>query len=337
MDNKRKAAQDAAGQSKRQRLETPAPREGREGSSSGLSSVHSPPQAGQSVPNSLPASQSPQHYEDQDSDDSDAPLSEAAVPAQNSTSGKRPKATSSAKTPYSGSYPATDLDGTATPERSKTSQKGVGMARTVLSNVNPPEGSSMFNRHTMGSSPDISLAKVQQRHKDALQAETAELHKEQRSVVPSKQPRRVKAEELEETLDVLAQGMPMDASALSADLNKGPEKERPAMAEERQRIIVFHTVSNSELPLTPATLIILTGLKNIFQKQLPKMPREYIARLVFDREHWSMAIVKRGYQVVGGITYRPFQQRGFAEIVFCAITGTEQVRVSWVVCAGRLS
>lgn len=276
------------------------------------------------MPNSL---QSSQHYEEPDSD-SDAPLSEAAVPAQNSTSGKRPKATSSAKTPYSGSYPQTASDGTATPERSKTSQKGVGMARTVVPGTANPEGSTLFNRHTMGSSPDVSLAKVQQRHKDALQAETAEMHKEQRSVIPSKQPRRVKAEEMEETLDVLAQGMPMDANAISADLAKGPEKERPAMAEERQRIIVFRTVSNSELPLTPATLIILTGLKNIFQKQLPKMPREYIARLVFDREHWSMAIVKRGYQVVGGITYRPFEQRGFAEIVFCAITGTEQVRVS---------
>jgi len=76
----------------------------------------------------------------------------------------------------------------------------------------------------------------------------------------------------------------------------------------------------------PASLIILTGLKNIFQKQLPKMPREYIARLVFDRNHYSMAIVKRGLEVVGGITYRPFEARQFAEIVFCAITGTEQVK-----------
>lgn len=57
------------------------------------------------------------------------------------------------------------------------------------------------------------------------------------------------------------------------------------------------------------------------------MPREYITRLVFDRNHWSVAIVKKGYQVVGGITYRPFEQRTFGEIVFCAITGTEQVRV----------
>lgn len=80
----------------------------------------------------------------------------------------------------------------------------------------------------------------------------------------------------------------------------------------------------------PASLIILTGLKNIFQKQLPKMPREYIARLVFDRNHYSMAIVKRGLEVVGGITYRPFEARQFAEIVFCAITGTEQVKVSGI-------
>jgi len=30
-------------------------------------------------------------------------------------------------------------------------------------------------------------------------------------------------------------------------------------------------------------MVLLTGLKNIFQKQLPKMPKEYIARLVYDR------------------------------------------------------
>ena len=46
-----------------------------------------------------------------------------------------------------------------------------------------------------------------------------------------------------------------------------------------------------------------------------------------------MAIVKTGYQVVGGITYRPFDTRGFGEIVFCAITGTEQVRVCAIVRA----
>ncbi len=36
------------------------------------------------------------------------------------------------------------------------------------------------------------------------------------------------------------------------------------------------------------------------------MPREYIARLVLDRRHRSVAIVRKRRTVVGGITYRPF-------------------------------
>lgn len=78
----------------------------------------------------------------------------------------------------------------------------------------------------------------------------------------------------------------------------------------------------------PANMIILTGLKNLFQKQLPKMPREYIARLVYDRNSQGMAVVRRGLHVVGGITYRPFPHRGFAEIVFFAIASHYQVNVS---------
>ena len=73
-------------------------------------------------------------------------------------------------------------------------------------------------------------------------------------------------------------------------------------------------------------MILLTGLKNIFMKQLPKMPKEYITRLVYDPKHRGLAIVKKDLRVVGGITYRPFEDRGFAEIVFCAITSNEQVK-----------
>jgi hypothetical protein len=57
------------------------------------------------------------------------------------------------------------------------------------------------------------------------------------------------------------------------------------------------------------------------------MPREYITRLVLDKNHISMAIVKRGWRVVGGICYRPFESRGFAEIVFCAVDSSEQIKV----------
>ncbi|ABN64461.2 predicted protein [Scheffersomyces stipitis CBS 6054] len=100
-------------------------------------------------------------------------------------------------------------------------------------------------------------------------------------------------------------------------------KERPSVIEEKEGKIEFRVVNNDN---TRENLIVLTGLKNIFQKQLPKMPREYISRLVYDRSHLSMAVVRKPLTVVGGITYRPFNNREFAEIVFCAISSTEQVR-----------
>ncbi len=56
------------------------------------------------------------------------------------------------------------------------------------------------------------------------------------------------------------------------------------------------------------------------------MPKDYIARLVYDRTHLSIAIVRKPLEVVGGITYRPFKGRHFAEIVFCAISSDQQVK-----------
>jgi hypothetical protein len=80
----------------------------------------------------------------------------------------------------------------------------------------------------------------------------------------------------------------------------------------------------------PKSLVLLTGLKTLFQKQLPKMPREYISRLVYDSNSRSLAIVKRGFKVVGGICYRPFAHRGFAEIAFFATASVDQVKVDIV-------
>lgn len=101
--------------------------------------------------------------------------------------------------------------------------------------------------------------------------------------------------------------------------------EKAVYVEMRQGLIQVIAVENDK---TPRSLIILTGLKTLFQKQLPKMPREYIARLVYDANSKALAIVKHGYKVVGGICYRPFPQRGFAEIVFFATASVDQVKVS---------
>jgi histone acetyltransferase len=98
---------------------------------------------------------------------------------------------------------------------------------------------------------------------------------------------------------------------------------KPAVVEERNGEIEFRVVNNDG---TRQSIIILTGLKNLFQKQLPKMPKDYIARLVYDRTHLSVAILKMPLEVIGGITYREFRERKFAEIVFCAISSDQQVK-----------
>ena len=120
---------------------------------------------------------------------------------------------------------------------------------------------------------------------------------------------------------------------------------------------------------TRVSLFYLTQLKIIFQRQLPKMPREYIARLIYDKRHESIILLSIpeplsekipkllapdvdmqkattgisarstlvhesipesasiNLNVLGGITLRRFgPDHPFLEIVFCAISSTDQVR-----------
>ena len=56
------------------------------------------------------------------------------------------------------------------------------------------------------------------------------------------------------------------------------------------------------------------------------MPKEYIVRLTMDRDHESMAILRRKpglpyekAEVIGGCVFRPFYHLQIAEIVFLAI------------------
>lgn len=99
---------------------------------------------------------------------------------------------------------------------------------------------------------------------------------------------------------------------------------KPAVLEELNGEIEFHVVNNDG---TKKSVIILTGLKCLFQRQLPKMPKDYIARLVYDRNHLAIAIVKMPLvEVIGGISFREFRSRKFAEIVFCAVSSDQQVK-----------
>jgi histone acetyltransferase len=60
-------------------------------------------------------------------------------------------------------------------------------------------------------------------------------------------------------------------------------RDEAARWEEKRGAISFHIISNS-LTRTPSReeLLWLIGLKNVFSHQLPRMPKAYITRLVFD-------------------------------------------------------
>ncbi|TFY76343.1 hypothetical protein EWM64_g7667 [Hericium alpestre] len=133
---------------------------------------------------------------------------------------------------------------------------------------------------------------------------------------------KVKVEERmdERQLDRLVTGVTVDTEG--APTSAPPVKpEKLSAAELRRGVIQIIPVENDR---QPRSLVILTNLKTLFQKQLPVMPPEYIARLVYDTNSKALAICKRGYKVVGGICYRPFPHRGFAEIVFFATASVDQ-------------
>ena len=99
-----------------------------------------------------------------------------------------------------------------------------------------------------------------------------------------------------------------------------------AKKEESEGIIEFHMISNTLEKVPPDNVLNwLIQLQTVFSHQLPRMPKEYITRLVFDPKHRSLVIIKGG-NVNGGVTYRPFSSQGFSEIVFCAVSSNEQVK-----------
>ena len=102
-------------------------------------------------------------------------------------------------------------------------------------------------------------------------------------------------------------------------------RDKNVKTEEDKGQIIFEVIRNDG---DISKLKLLTDLKNIIAKQLPKMPKEYIVRLVFDKKHESMIIRKKNVEkVIGGVCYRPNYEQKFIEIAFLAISSLEQVKV----------
>lgn len=66
-------------------------------------------------------------------------------------------------------------------------------------------------------------------------------------------------------------------------LTPNAARDETARLEERRGIIEFHVIGNSLSQKSNKKILMwLVGLQNVFSHQLPRMPKEYITRLVFD-------------------------------------------------------
>ena len=122
-----------------------------------------------------------------------------------------------------------------------------------------------------------------------------------------------------------------DSAAADASMSSGQvvsdlytSRDAAAKVEEDSGALQFRVIRNDG---QRHNMIWLMQAKNLFGTQLPKMPREYIARLVLDRKHRSLLAIKND-RVVGGICFRPFIPQRFAEVAFLAVTSSEQIKVS---------
>ncbi|KAF4651376.1 hypothetical protein FOZ61_010525, partial [Perkinsus olseni] len=101
-------------------------------------------------------------------------------------------------------------------------------------------------------------------------------------------------------------------------------------AEEDSGDITFECITNDVPVVNPSEERIerlkkLVACKNLFARQLPKMPKEYIAKLVFDRRHTTYTMWK-GASLIGAVCFRCYFKYGLLEIAFLAVTSDEQVK-----------
>jgi histone acetyltransferase len=83
-------------------------------------------------------------------------------------------------------------------------------------------------------------------------------------------------------------------------------------------------VANHE-SVAPQLLLILCEATNVFDRQLPNMGADYIARLTFDLRGETVVILHAGI-VHGAISYRIFPDERFIEVAFCAVDSSLQSR-----------
>nr|XP_061808671.1 histone acetyltransferase KAT2B-like isoform X1 [Nerophis lumbriciformis] len=197
----------------------------------------------------------------------------------------------------------------------------------------PPVARPLYYSISPASSVDLSSVAVSPAKKTSTVLEPCPgtVSKKRKPVEPlsqeeNKRPRVVGDIPMELINEVMATIADPTAIPETSLLSAHSARDEAARLEERRGVIEFHVIGNS-LNQKPNKRILmwLVGLQNVFSHQLPRMPKEYITRLVFDPKHKTLSLIKDG-RVIGGICFRMFPSQGFTEIVFCAVTSNEQVK-----------
>ncbi|NXG53410.1 KAT2A acetyltransferase, partial [Psilopogon haemacephalus] len=154
----------------------------------------------------------------------------------------------------------------------------------------------------------------------------------------------------------------LSSSSSAASMDTSTPEPLPGRAGEKRKLPESLTLEDAKRIRVMGDIPMELVNENVFSHQLPRMPKEYITRLVFDpcvargrgggglgvscltlgpaahRKHKTLALIKDG-RVIGGICFRMFPTQGFTEIVFCAVTSNEQVKVGlgagWAAAAGH--
>lgn len=104
-------------------------------------------------------------------------------------------------------------------------------------------------------------------------------------------------------------------------------RDAAARSELQNGSLALHVISCDPNNYDKLQMKYLMNCLLVFQQSLTNMPPAYMARLVFDPRHRCLCLIKTATDsVAGAICFRSFANRGFSEIVFCAVTSNEQVK-----------
>lgn len=103
----------------------------------------------------------------------------------------------------------------------------------------------------------------------------------------------------------------MDLFNENALLGLYKEEKKNKMFQKDSQTLRIVSISDAS-----TSLKYLLGIKQLFQKMLPKMPKKYILRQVFDYKHCSLVLEDSYGVVVGAACYRPAFERNLIELFF---------------------